>query len=121
LLSNDSPTASQYTAAQEFLESHNARMSTIRVERSEVELVLIDAEHVVRAEICLLRAIMSPIRRVPPELVREIFILLTPSLDVKYSPHDPSSILKLPTPWDLGHICRSWRDIALSLGLLWSV
>ncbi|KAJ7041337.1 hypothetical protein C8F04DRAFT_1253036 [Mycena alexandri] len=137
LLSNDSPTASQYAAAQEFFESHNARMSKIRVERSHIEFgllampefaalkatrqVLIDAEHVVRAEICLLRGIMSPIRRVPPELVREIFLFLTPSLDVEYSPHDPSSILKVPTPWDLGHICRSWREITLSLGLLWSV
>ncbi|KAJ7020101.1 hypothetical protein C8F04DRAFT_1197061 [Mycena alexandri] len=137
LLSNDSPTASQYTAAQEFLELHNARRSKIRIERSEVEfairalsgvaalkatrLVLIEAEHVMRAQICLLRAIMSPIRRVPPEIIQEIFLLLTPSLDLRYPPHDPSPILKVRTPWYLGHICRSWRDIALSLGLLWSV
>ncbi|KAJ7031793.1 hypothetical protein C8F04DRAFT_1185715 [Mycena alexandri] len=110
LLSNDSPTASQYTAAQEFLELHNARRSKIRIERSEVEfairalsgvaalkatrLVLIEAEHVMRAQICLLRAIMSPIRRVPPEIIQEIFLLLTPSLDLRYPPHDPSPILK---------------------------
>ncbi|KAJ7026473.1 hypothetical protein C8F04DRAFT_1268118 [Mycena alexandri] len=137
LLSNVPPTAAQHTAAQESLERHRAHMSKIQIQRSEVEfaiqalsgvaalqatrLVMIEEEHIVRTEIRLFRAIMSPIRRVPPEIIQEIFLLLTPSLDLQYSPRDSNPIPKVQIPWYLGHICRSWRDIALSLALLWSV
>ncbi|KAJ7792007.1 hypothetical protein B0H13DRAFT_2516508 [Mycena leptocephala] len=54
------------------------------------------------------RRILSPIRRVPPELISEIF-------DLVYG----GETGKRP-PWYLGHISRSWRHTALSLGQLWS-
>ncbi|KAJ7044955.1 hypothetical protein C8F04DRAFT_1067155 [Mycena alexandri] len=51
------------------------------------------------------RAILSPVRRLPPELLCEIFEL--------------SSNDKGPS-WHVGHICRSWRHTALSYPPLWS-
>ncbi|KAJ7044960.1 hypothetical protein C8F04DRAFT_520116 [Mycena alexandri] len=51
------------------------------------------------------RAIISPVRRLPPELLSEIFVL---SFDDK------------GPPWHVGHICRSWRHTALSYPPLWS-
>jgi hypothetical protein len=54
------------------------------------------------------RCILSPIRRVPPELISEIF-------DLIYG----GEAGKRP-PWYLGHISRSWRHIALSIGQLWA-
>ncbi|KAF7372538.1 F-box domain-containing protein [Mycena venus] len=54
------------------------------------------------------RSILSPIRRVPPELICEIFEIL----------HDGKAGTR--PPWSFGHICRSWRHIALSFEQLWS-
>ncbi|KAJ7767710.1 hypothetical protein B0H16DRAFT_1520525 [Mycena metata] len=52
--------------------------------------------------------ILSPIRRVPPELISEIFDRVCGG--------DVGKRL----PWYLGHISRSWRHTALALGYLWS-
>jgi hypothetical protein len=49
------------------------------------------------------RSILSPIRRVPPELIREIFELL----------HDGKAGTR--PPWYFGHISQLWRHTALSL------
>ncbi|KAJ7729188.1 hypothetical protein B0H16DRAFT_1697270 [Mycena metata] len=54
------------------------------------------------------RSILSPIRRVPPELISEIFNRVCGG--------EPGKRL----PWYLGHISRSWRHTALSLAHLWS-
>ncbi|KAJ7157392.1 hypothetical protein C8R46DRAFT_860111, partial [Mycena filopes] len=56
------------------------------------------------------RAILSPVRRVPPELLCEIF-----SLTVQNDGDAP----KQP-PWYLGQVCGLWRHSALSLPSLWS-
>ncbi|KAJ7271017.1 hypothetical protein C8J57DRAFT_1320454 [Mycena rebaudengoi] len=56
------------------------------------------------------RAILSPIRRVPTELVCAIFALASAQNRVKWG----------TPPWRLGFICRSWRHYALSYPLLWS-
>ncbi|KAF8173155.1 hypothetical protein K438DRAFT_1547239, partial [Mycena galopus ATCC 62051] len=56
------------------------------------------------------RAILSPIRRVPPELICNIFDLTIQS-SAEFC--DPKSDTTEP-PWYLGHICRRWRHYALS-------
>ncbi|KAJ7673911.1 hypothetical protein DFH06DRAFT_751319 [Mycena polygramma] len=74
------------------------------------------AEHVRRHE-----SIISPVRRVPLELISEIFAMAVPSSDLGEvrgvllgRPPDPK------TSWYLGLISRSWRDCALSCPTLWS-
>ncbi|KAJ6526625.1 hypothetical protein DFH09DRAFT_1046092 [Mycena vulgaris] len=73
-------------------------------------------------------SILSPIRRLPLEIVGEIFLYFVPSFQC----HSDFRIQEAQTwiqeahsrvkfPWKLGHICRLWRTIALSLGQLWSV
>nr|GAT46577.1 predicted protein [Mycena chlorophos] len=68
------------------------------------------------------RCVLSPIRRLPAELVDEIFSYFTPhlpsDLELRISGRE-SRMLSRP-PWFLAHICRSWRTIALSLGPLWA-
>ncbi|KAJ7648197.1 hypothetical protein DFH06DRAFT_1476276 [Mycena polygramma] len=54
------------------------------------------------------QAVISPIRRVPAELICEIFLLASSTDDGVNKP-----------PWYLGHICRSWRDSALAYPALW--
>ncbi|KAJ6506278.1 hypothetical protein C8R47DRAFT_112426 [Mycena vitilis] len=51
------------------------------------------------------QSILSPIRRVPSELICEIFSWTWSGKK---------------TPWNLGHICRSWRQHAVSYPLLWT-
>ncbi|KAJ6525986.1 hypothetical protein B0H19DRAFT_908796, partial [Mycena capillaripes] len=59
--------------------------------------------------------ILSPVRRVPPELVCEIFTWTVSSNDAA---GEAIMVVKTP-PWYLGHISRSWRHTALSFGSLW--
>ncbi|KAJ7888096.1 hypothetical protein B0H14DRAFT_1213320 [Mycena olivaceomarginata] len=58
------------------------------------------------------RAILSPVRRVPPELVCEILVLSLSSDDDEDTPNRP--------PWYFGHICRFWRHCVLAYPALWS-
>lgn len=57
-------------------------------------------------------AIVSPIRRIPPEVIMMIFAHLR-------EPHYEVYITS-EGPWVLGQICRLWRSIALSCSELWS-
>ncbi|KAJ7090170.1 hypothetical protein C8R44DRAFT_686459, partial [Mycena epipterygia] len=54
------------------------------------------------------RAIISPVRRIPPELICEIFALTLSTTGPR--PKDPPGILAT---------CRSWRKSALSYPILW--
>ncbi|KAJ3509870.1 hypothetical protein NLJ89_g4990 [Agrocybe chaxingu] len=56
-------------------------------------------------------SMISSIRRLPVELIREIII---------YTVHDPYPDLDNP-PYLLGHVCRLWRLAALSIPLLHSI
>ncbi|KAJ6501200.1 hypothetical protein C8R47DRAFT_970627 [Mycena vitilis] len=59
-------------------------------------------------------AVLAPVRRVPPELVCEIFSWTLPrERQIRLG------IVTQP-PWYLGHISRSWRNIAVDLPTLWS-
>ncbi|KAJ7618218.1 hypothetical protein DFH06DRAFT_100206 [Mycena polygramma] len=55
------------------------------------------------------RALLSSVRRVPLELLCEIFALTMSADDAAERP-----------PWYLGHICRSWRFSALACPSLWT-
>ncbi|KAJ7058920.1 hypothetical protein C8F01DRAFT_1371068 [Mycena amicta] len=59
------------------------------------------------------RAILSPARRLPPEIICDI---LRWSLPDDYV----SGARESTPPWTLGHICHSWRITALGYSFLWS-
>ncbi|ESK93975.1 hypothetical protein Moror_12932 [Moniliophthora roreri MCA 2997] len=59
------------------------------------------------------RALLSPIRRIPTEMLAEIFQRCLPDeLYVRPSPQD--------APLLLGQVCSSWRQLALGTSSLWS-
>ncbi|KAF7320902.1 hypothetical protein HMN09_00176900 [Mycena chlorophos] len=68
------------------------------------------------------RCVLAPIRRLPAELVGEIFSYFTPRLpsDFELRIRNRDSRMLSRPPWFLAHICSSWRTIALSLGPLWA-
>ncbi|KAJ7185192.1 hypothetical protein C8R46DRAFT_1207379 [Mycena filopes] len=57
-------------------------------------------------------AVASPVHRMPPELICEVFAWTMPCGTGRHG--NPK------TPWHLGHICRLWRDIAIAYHPLWS-
>ncbi|KAJ6466022.1 hypothetical protein C8R47DRAFT_1154166 [Mycena vitilis] len=61
------------------------------------------------------RGVVSPVRRLPLELLWEIFALTLPDESGSIEPHLESTI-----PWRVSAVCRSWREAALSYGPLWS-
>ena len=63
------------------------------------------------------KVLLSPIRRLPPEILSEIFLAcLTPWNEMlTLAIFDVKSL-----PWLLGHICSQWRAVALSSPKLWS-
>ncbi|KAJ6595151.1 hypothetical protein DFH09DRAFT_1024997, partial [Mycena vulgaris] len=61
------------------------------------------------------KAIISPVRRVPPELLCEIFSLTLPWKKMF------NDIEVLQSPWRLGHVCAPWRDAAIGYPPLWRV
>ncbi|KAF8965548.1 hypothetical protein BDZ97DRAFT_1918112 [Flammula alnicola] len=67
-------------------------------------------------------AITSAIRRIPPEILQEIFFFV--SLWYKDPTRNPwlrnLEANTLPSGWALSQVCRSWRASALSLPYLWS-
>ncbi|KAJ6492543.1 hypothetical protein C8R47DRAFT_1270818 [Mycena vitilis] len=63
------------------------------------------------------RAVLSPVRRIPPELICEIFALAWFSED-DTNRLEPTSLGLVP--WHFGFICRSWRRTALAYTPLWS-
>ncbi|KAF5383919.1 hypothetical protein D9757_007425 [Collybiopsis confluens] len=68
------------------------------------------------------RDVLHPIRRVPPDVLLEIFFYCMESFDIA----DPDSCRKVHSlnpkqgPWYLGQVCQCWRRIVLGCARLWS-
>ncbi|KAJ6594528.1 hypothetical protein B0H19DRAFT_921036, partial [Mycena capillaripes] len=59
------------------------------------------------------RALTSPLRRLPLDIIEEIFMACLPT-------HRNCAMTALEAPVILGRICSSWRSISLSTPRLWS-
>jgi hypothetical protein len=57
------------------------------------------------------KGVLSAIRRIPPELLQEIFIHVT----IPWECSRRNAI-----PWDVSQVCQLWRTTALSVSSLWS-
>jgi hypothetical protein len=62
-------------------------------------------------------AILSPLRRMPPEILSEIFTLTLPS---DRAVVERGKIDLRDSPWMLTRICGRWRTVALASSSLWS-
>ncbi|KAJ7622207.1 hypothetical protein FB45DRAFT_1006218 [Roridomyces roridus] len=60
------------------------------------------------------QAVLSPVRRIPPEVLCQILEWIPPSFQlVQYQD------VQRP-PWQIAHICRSWRETAIACPSLWT-
>ncbi|KAJ7909380.1 hypothetical protein B0H13DRAFT_2661494 [Mycena leptocephala] len=98
---------------QERLRPLDAQISTFKAQIRDLQVTLaqfVKRRGEIATHVHQHRGIVSPIRRLPLELICEILTLVHGDLwDVEKKPL-----------WYLGHICRSWRHAALSCASLWS-
>ncbi|KAJ6542688.1 hypothetical protein B0H19DRAFT_1000363 [Mycena capillaripes] len=122
LRSNHAPELPQKILVEEILREKEVLLSALRDEISELEFALQSLQNKyadLAADTTRYRSILSPVRRLPPEIIGEIFLYFVPSMhsESDFDLQNPPVQL----PWKLGHICHLWRTISVSLSQLWSV
>ncbi|KAJ6458400.1 hypothetical protein C8R47DRAFT_1081674 [Mycena vitilis] len=119
LRSNDPPLESELPSIREAIDDGTDRIRVLDAQIGSLETHI----HDLRAALCWYQSgrdevaqsvrrhqsVISPIRRVPAELICEIFVAASTSEDGMAKP-----------PWYLGQICRSWRNYAVSYPVLWA-
>ncbi|KAF6757025.1 hypothetical protein DFP72DRAFT_892951 [Ephemerocybe angulata] len=93
------------------VESSLALDAAIQDARRTLESLLED-KATIDATISAHEAILRPIRRLPPDILREIFAQCLPV-------DQPPTMESDKAPLTLTRVCRSWREIALSSPELW--
>ncbi|KAK7057986.1 hypothetical protein R3P38DRAFT_2843941 [Favolaschia claudopus] len=113
--SSERLSASEFDIATEFI-----RIGTIcipyldrligRASSTEYKDLIVQRDETVQ-QVLQYKNATRAIRRIPPEIVSQFLLLARPYMDYDDF-EDP--------PWRLGHICRYWRDVALSTPELWA-
>ncbi|KAJ7168033.1 hypothetical protein C8R46DRAFT_1270845 [Mycena filopes] len=113
LSTNDAPLPGEMLILRDLIAAHRAQISRLPLESATAEFPgdLDGMEDELRRYV----AILSPLRRIPAEILCEIFTWrMLHDANLRYPGSDAAP------PWYLGHICRRWRDIARTYGPLWS-
>ncbi|KAJ7480374.1 hypothetical protein B0H11DRAFT_2280651 [Mycena galericulata] len=117
LCSNDAPYGPELPTIQHVLVAERDRIERLRTEIAELRLAtqsrvkeLKEIEETFKNH----KKIMSPVRRVPAEILCEIF-----SWTLPYTRRAGAQTIQ-QAPWRLGHICKRWRATALQYSPLWS-
>ncbi|KAJ7592519.1 hypothetical protein C8J56DRAFT_478871 [Mycena floridula] len=109
LASSSLPTEAERAHLIHLLNTSNDEIS--RLTASIDELVM--QRELLQHNVASYKAILAPIRRLPPEVLQEIFMSCLPSGKAVA----PSTTV---APLLLGRISRSWRELALSTQPLWA-
>ncbi|KAJ7648102.1 hypothetical protein FB45DRAFT_998929 [Roridomyces roridus] len=104
LTSNIAPLDAELTILLQAIADTEARLQVLHETAPERDALVARAEQY--------KAILSPVRRVPPELVCEVLAMVPCTRKIG------SQTVDQP-PWKLGHVCRSWRHWALGCPWLW--
>ena len=116
LHTNYSPTAFEILEIKDFLKMPLARLASIESEIDRSDLIvekLYDEHRALNAWIEAHRALLSPLRQVPIEIMEEIFIHCLPT--------DQNAVMSTrKAPLLLGRVCSEWRSITLSTPRLWA-
>ncbi|KAJ7623625.1 hypothetical protein FB45DRAFT_111411 [Roridomyces roridus] len=116
---NEPPNAAELDFMRPLLSKIAARLTRLDSEMTQLkdQLQRLEAERRKLAEYHAQHApVASPLRRVPPEILSEIFSWSLPAIDeVKWD----ASALK-QSPWVLTRVSSLWRRTAISIPSLWS-
>ncbi|KAJ7131376.1 hypothetical protein C8R44DRAFT_665132, partial [Mycena epipterygia] len=116
LESNDLPLESEIPLIRHIIADNQARVGALnaRINILQIATERLIAERDERQE-CIRKhtTALSPVRRVPPEVMCQIFAWTLP-----HSRRIARATVHC-APWHVSHICRSWRDWALANPSLW--
>ncbi|KAF7343723.1 F-box domain-containing protein [Mycena sanguinolenta] len=115
LTTNEPPQEPELTVLQPIAQKTDARLACLDAEISRLkdQLSQLEEERAALAEYHAQNTtILSPLRRMPPEILGKIFSWTLPQMMRALDIRDP--------PWVLTHVSRRWRAIAASKSSLWS-
>ncbi|KAJ7715835.1 hypothetical protein B0H16DRAFT_263173 [Mycena metata] len=125
LTSNDPPLETQIQTIEDFILAGSTRLAALddQIESqracSTATVGLITERDALDQSVREHNAVLSPIRRIPTEILFHIFLLTLPH--TKRVPGVMGRKQNIPAPpWRLGHVCKHWRDCALAYRRLWS-
>ncbi|EDR15537.1 uncharacterized protein LACBIDRAFT_302023 [Laccaria bicolor S238N-H82] len=116
LHTNYSPSASEILDIKNLLTEPLERLSTLDSEIERLESIicaLYDQRSALSEEIEAHRALISPFRRLPLDIMEEIFTHCLPT-------HHNAVMSVKEAPLLLGRVCSAWRSIALLTPRLWA-
>ncbi|KAF7356296.1 F-box domain-containing protein [Mycena venus] len=120
LTSNEPPEESESTFIQSLISKTDAPLARLDKEISKLQehlKMLEEAREFLRGYRTWNKAIFSPLRRIPPEVLREIFSWTLPSIrDALHSGRFEMG----QSPWVLTQVCSRWRAVSISTPSLWS-
>ncbi|KAK0436215.1 hypothetical protein EV421DRAFT_2061245, partial [Armillaria borealis] len=118
LNSNDPPLRTEHHQLESFIGEGHGFLATLQEWVSQARTVLnelLEEEKRVQDMIESCQTIVSPIRRIPEDIVREIFLACWETDEER-----KDSLNGKFAPLVLSKVCREWRSIALSTSRLWS-
>ncbi len=113
---NYAATPEEATKLSEFLAGPMSKLNDLQREMDRVKALydtLTEQHTELESEISRHHALMAPIRRLPVDIIQEIFVRCLPTL------HD-AIISTRECPILLTRICSGWRHIALRTAELWA-
>ncbi|KAJ6459678.1 hypothetical protein C8R45DRAFT_1030705 [Mycena sanguinolenta] len=116
LKTNYTPSSEEMKFLRDVLATPTERLSQIQGQIEVLDLVIgqLKAEqYSIQSVIDPHKALMSPMRRIPDDILREIFLACLPTEHV-------ATIDNREAPLLLARICRRWRALAHSIPLLWA-
>uniref|UniRef100_A0A0W0ET99 Uncharacterized protein n=1 Tax=Moniliophthora roreri TaxID=221103 RepID=A0A0W0ET99_MONRR len=104
-------------AARDHIARLEATLAMLEAERSRLQGILAKYD-----------IILHPIRHIPSEIMQKIFSSCIDHPDTMIlaehggatRPFPQTSLNPSQVPWVLGHVCRSWRALVLSMPKIWS-
>ncbi|KAJ7769165.1 hypothetical protein DFH07DRAFT_880567 [Mycena maculata] len=121
LTSNETPIESDLDTINRILSKADARLAYLDHAISRLQDGLADLEEErtwISGFRMLNKGILSPLRRMPPEILCEIFAYTLPVPSADAAVCAPLNLSA--SPWVLTHISSRWRTMALSIPSLWS-
>ncbi|KAJ7592523.1 hypothetical protein C8J56DRAFT_478909 [Mycena floridula] len=109
LASSSLPTEAESAYLNQLLETSNDEISRLT---AAIDKLVLEREALKR-NVTSYKAILAPIRRLPEDMLREIFVSCLPY-------NKAMAPVITDAPLLLGRVCRSWRELSLSTPALWA-
>ncbi|RDB27458.1 hypothetical protein Hypma_004105 [Hypsizygus marmoreus] len=127
LSTNDEPREMEVAEVRKIIAYRQSDLAQLEARIAEVQDMLhslVERRNQEEQRLSLFRGIVSPIRRLPRDILTEIFLLTrewkpppTAHGEIHLTPIAP---LPMRSPHVITHVCSEWRHVALSTPMLWA-